>query len=307
MRKRILALGFFDGVHLGHGALLRRTKELAEETGAIPAALTFDTHPDELVHGHPVPLLNTAQERAMLMRQLYGIEEVITLPFDRNTMTQPWEDFVEKRLWKEYCAVHVVCGHDFRFGAGGAGNAPRLKEKCHSLAMGCDIIPEFSLYGETVSSTRIRSLLAQGRMEEAVACLGHPHLLTGTVEHGRQLGRTLGIPTANLWPAEGLLLPKFGVYAALARFDGLCRMAVVNIGSRPTVQGHRVTVEPWILDFDGDLYGHSLELSLYRFLRAEQKFDSLEALKTEIHKNAEETRQFFKNKPQEMIQWIGNF
>ncbi len=293
MTKRILALGFFDGVHLGHGALLRRTRELAEEMGYVPAALTFDTHPDELVHGQSVPLLNTAAERALLMKRLYGIAEIITLPFDRATMAQPWEDFVEQRLCWDYGAVHVVCGHDFRFGAGGAGNAARLKEKCHSLGMGCDCIPEFSLYGEPVSSTRIRGLLQEGRMEEAVACLGHPHLLTGTVVHGRQLGRTLGIPTANLLPAKGLLLPKFGVYAALAHFDGLCRPAVVNIGSRPTVQGHQVTVEPWILDFEGDLYGHSLELSLYRFLRSEQKFDSLEALKAEIHKNAAETRQFF--------------
>ncbi len=293
MTKRILALGFFDGVHLGHGALLRRTKELAEELGYVPAALTFDTHPDELVYGQAVPLLNTAEERSLLMRQLYGIEEVITLPFNRETMAQPWEAFVEQRLYGEYGAVHVVCGHDFRFGAGGAGNAPRLKEKCRSLGMGCDCIPEFSLYGEVVSSTRIRGLLQEGRMEEAVACLGHPHILSGTVVHGRQLGRTLGIPTANILPAQGLLLPKFGVYAALARFDGLYRPAVVNIGSRPTVQGHRVTVEPWILDFDGDLYGHPLELSLYRFLRPEQKFDTLEALKAEIHKNAEETRQFF--------------
>ncbi len=293
MTKRILALGFFDGVHLGHGALLGRTWELAQELGYVPAALTFDTHPDELVYGQPVPLLNTADERALLMKRLYGIEEIITLPFNRETMAQPWEEFVEQRLCWDYGAVHVVCGHDFRFGAGGKGNAARLKEKCHSLGMGCDCIPEFSLYGEVVSSTRIRTLLQEGRMAEAVACLGHPHMLTGTVVHGRQLGRTLGIPTANLLPSQGLLLPKFGVYAALAHFDGICRPAVVNIGSRPTVQGHRVTVEPWILDFEGDLYGHHLELSLYRFLRAEEKFDSLEALQAEIHKNATETRQFF--------------
>ena len=293
MTKRILALGFFDGVHAGHGTLLRRTKELADKMGCVPAALTFDTHPDELVHGTAVPLLNTAEERALLMRRLYGIEEIITLPFDRATMAQPWEDFVEQRLYREYGAVHVVCGYDFRFGAGGAGNAQRLKEKCHSLGMGCDCIPQLSLNGEVVSSTRIRGLLTEGRMDEAVACLGHPHIISGTVVHGRQLGRTLGIPTANLLPAQGLLLPKFGVYAALARFDGICRPAVVNIGSRPTVEGHRVTVEPWILDFEGDLYGQHLELSLCRFLRPEKKFDSLEELKQAIHKNAEETRQFF--------------
>lgn len=293
MVKRILALGFFDGVHSGHGALLLRTRELADALGCVATALTFDTHPDELVHGTAVPLLNTAEERAQLMRRLYGIDEILTLPFDRATMAQPWEDFVEQRLCAQYGAVHVVCGYDFRFGAGGAGNAQRLGEKCRALGIGCDCIPPHSLGGEVVSSTRIRKLLTEGRMNEAVACLGHPHLISGTVVHGRQLGRTLGIPTANLLPAQGLLLPKFGVYAAMAQFGDLHRPAVVNIGSRPTVEGHRVTVEPWILDFEGDLYGQHLELSLYRFLRPEKKFDSLEDLKQAIHKNAEETLAFF--------------
>lgn len=293
MQKRIIALGFFDGVHLGHAALLRRTRELANQYGLSAAALTFDTHPDELVHGERVALLNTPADRTFLMQTRYGMDEVLTLHFDRETMQQPWEDFVETTLHKTYGAAHVVCGHDFHFGAKGAGNPAKLYEKCRELGIGCDCIPEIRVDGQTVSSTLIRSLIETGQMQKAVQFLGHAHILSGKVVTGRQLGRTLGIPTANLLPPEGLLLPKFGVYAAKAYFDGESRLAVVNVGFRPTVGGHRATVEPWILDFDGDLYGHELRIELYAFLREEKKFESLEALKAEIERNAEQTKDFF--------------
>ena len=290
---RVIALGFFDGVHLGHGALLRRVREIADQYGIAAAALTLDTHPDALIRGERVPLLNTAAEREYLMRSLYGIDEVLTLRFDRDTMRQPWEDFVETTLLQHYHATHLVCGHDYRFGANGAGTPQKLAEKCAALGIGCDCIPEIRADGEAVSSTRIRALLESGEADTAVRLLGHAHILSGTVVTGRQLGRTLGIPTANLLPTEGLLLPKFGVYAAKAYFDGLCRLSVVNIGTRPTVNGHRVTVEPWILDFDGDLYGHELRLELYHFLREERSFPTLDALRIEIQQNAAQTRAFF--------------
>ena len=287
MEQCVLALGFFDGVHLGHGGLLKKTRQVANRLGLPAAALTFDTHPDTLVFGAKVPLLNTPEERKYLMQSLYGIDQVLTLHFDRVTMEQPWQEFVRKTLVQKYRAAHVVCGHDYRFGAGGRGTPEKLAEECARLGLGFDCIPEIRLEGQTVSSTLIRSLLEGGETAKAVRFLGHPHILTGTVISGRHLGRTLGIPTANLSVSEGILVPKFGVYAARAVFDGQTRPAVVNIGVRPTVDGHTVTVEPWILDFDGDLYGHSLCLELTDFLRPEQKFASLEALKSEILRNAE--------------------
>ena len=270
MEQCVLALGFFDGVHLGHGGLLKKTREVADRLGLPAAALTFDTHPDTLVFGAKVPLLNTPEERKYLMQSLYGIDQVLTLHFDR--------------------ATHVVCGHDYRFGAGGRGTPEKLAAECARLGLGFDCIPEIRLEGQTVSSTLIRSLLESGETAKAVRFLGHPHILTGTVISGRHLGRTLGIPTANLSVPKGILVPKFGVYAARAVFDGQTRPAVVNIGVRPTVDGHTVTVEPWILDFDGDLYGHALRLELTDFLRPEQKFASLEALRSEILRNAETVR-----------------
>ena len=290
MEQCVLALGFFDGVHLGHGGLLKKTSEVANRLGLPAAALTFDTHPDTLVFGAKVPLLNTPEERKNLMQSLYGIDEVLTLHFDRVTMEQPWQEFVRKTLLRTYHAAHVVCGHDYRFGAGGRGTPEKLAKECARLGLGFDCIPEIRMEGQTVSSTLIRSLLEGGETAKAVRFLGHPHILTGTVISGRRLGRTLGIPTANLSVPEGILVPKFGVYAARAVFDGLTRPAVVNIGIRPTVDGHTITVEPWILDFDGDLYGHTLRLELTDFLRPEQKFASLEALKAEVLRNAETVR-----------------
>ena len=290
MEQCVLALGFFDGVHLGHGGLLKKTRQVANRLGLPAAALTFDTHPDTLVFGAKVPLLNTPEERKYLMQSLYGIDQVLTLHFDRATMEQPWQEFVRKTLVQKYRAAHVVCGHDYRFGAGGRGTPEKLAEECARLGLGFDCIPEIRLEGQTVSSTLIRSLLEGGETAKAVRFLGHPHILTGTVISGRHLGRTLGIPTANLSVSEGILVPKFGVYAARAVFDGQTRPAVVNIGVRPTVDGHTVTVEPWILDFDGDLYGHTLRLELTDYLRPEQKFASLEALKSEILRNAETVR-----------------
>ena len=290
MEQCVLALGFFDGVHLGHGGLLKKTREVANRLGLPAAALTFDTHPDTLVFGAKVPLLNTPEERKYLMQSLYGIDQVLTLHFDRVTMEQPWQEFVRKTLVQKYRAAHVVCGHDYRFGAGGRGTPEKLAEECARLGLGFDCIPEIRLEGQTVSSTLIRSLLEGGETAKAVRFLGHPHILTGTVISGRHLGRTLGIPTANLSVSEGILVPKFGVYAARAVFDGQTRPAVVNIGVRPTVDGHTATVEPWILDFDGDLYGHTLRLELTDFLRPEQKFASLEALKAEVLRNAETVR-----------------
>lgn len=294
MKKQcVLALGFFDGVHLGHGGLLRRTRSLADEYGVAAAALTFDAHPNALLRGQPVPLINSAADREWLLRERYGMDELRLLHFDRAAMAQPWEAFVTERLQREYGAIHVVCGHDFRFGAGGVGDPTKLAALCRTCGIGCDCVPEIRMDGQTVSSTLIRTLLEQGEMERAVRFLGHPHILSGTVESGRQLGRTLGIPTANLRLPQGVLLPKNGVYAAKAHFDGQTHLCVVNVGSRPTVSGSGITVEPWILDYDGDLYGHTLRLSFYRFLRPERRFPTLDALKEEILRNAEETKAFF--------------
>ena len=282
--RRVIALGFFDGVHIGHGALLKKTCERATELGAIPAAMSFDTHPDTLVFGTPTELLNTMDERKHLMQSLYGIEDVIFCHFDRDMMNMDWEAFVEDYLVRELHACHLVCGHDYHFGARGFGNAERLTEKCRALGLGCDVIGEVKLDGVTVSSTYLRRLLKEGRMEEAVRFLGHGHIISGIVQHGDSRGHTLGLPTANLALDASLLVPAFGVYGGWADAGELGRFpAAVNLGVHPTVHElpHPVA-EASLLGFDGDLYGRFLRLELLFQVRPEQRFSSLPELTAQI-------------------------
>lgn len=295
--KRIIALGFFDGVHLGHGALLRRVSQLAAQRWAVPAAVTFDTHPTNLILKSPMPLLTSPSDRADLMMRYYGIREVIIAHFDRRMMELPWREFVTDYLVGEHGAIHLVVGHDHHFGYRGEGTPEKLKALCGELGLGCDIIPKVERDHVTISSTYIRTLIAQGELELANGFLGHPHTLTDTVAHGKKLGSTLGFPTVNLRFQPGVLVPAHGVYAAKVYFEnGDSRMAVTNIGVRPTVDdGDRVTVEGFILDFDGDLYGKTVRMELYKRLRGEEKFPSLEALRTEVLRNAEQTRAYFRS------------
>lgn len=295
MRERVIALGFFDGVHLGHGALLRRAAEEAKKRGCESAVFTFDRPPKEVITGVPCPLINSPEDRAALVKRLYGIDEMIMVPFDDEMRTTPWDRFVTDILVGRYGAVHLVAGHDHHFGHKNQGSPELLREKCAELGLGCDIIPAVTIGGVTVSSTHIRKLLEEGDVETARAFLGHPHVLTQTVGHGRQLGRTIGIPTANLVAPPHVLLPRRGVYATKITLpDGRAFGGVTNVGVRPTVNnGQDVTVEPWILDFDGDLYGQAIRVEFYRRLRDERKFDSLAALRSQIETDAVKTREAY--------------
>ena len=287
----IFALGFFDGVHLGHQALLTQCRRLAEENGCKAGVATFVGHPDEVVSGQKTELINTYKDRRRLLEG-YGMERVVELPFDEKLMTMPWQDFY-RMLREEYQAAGLVCGEDFRFGFRGQGNAALLQEVCAADGIPCSVIPQQKLEGVPVSSTHIRSLLAKGSIEEAEAFLGHKHIFTGTVVKGQQLGRRLGTPTANLSLPEELLCLPFGVYICRAKGEEIDCPAVTNIGIRPTVEGENVTVEPWLLDYEGDLYGKELTLEFWHYLRPERKFPSLAELQAEILKNGEQTRKFF--------------
>ena len=188
-QQRVIALGFFDGVHLGHGALLQAVKEKADRLGAVPTAFTFDKSPTAVITGQAVPLLSTVEDRILLMRQCYGMREVVVAPFDAM-QRMDWEEFIVRYLVETLGVVHVVAGHDFHFGYMGKGSPERLKAKCTELGVGCDIIQKVERDSITVSSTYIRTLVAQGEMERAVQFLGHPHILTQQVGHGKGIGRS---------------------------------------------------------------------------------------------------------------------
>ena len=291
--RKVIALGFFDGVHLGHQALLRRAVDRSREKGFTPAVFTFDRSPRAFVTGAPVPLLTTPEERRQAVRELFGIEEVIVAPFDRTLMTMPWVDFV-LMLAQRYRAGWLVAGHSFRFGHKNAGTPTLLSRKAGQLGIGCDIIPAVTLDGVTVSSTHIRGLLEAGDAENARRFLGRPYSLTGTVRHGKGLGSRLGAPTINLIPPEGHLVPAYGVYAARVTVDGQVFPAVTNVGVRPTVDvDGGVTVESHLLDEKLGLYGEICRVEFLRRLRPERRFDDLEALRQQIIRDAEEARSYF--------------
>ena len=290
-QKKIFALGFFDGVHLGHQALLRICCRLAKAQDALPAAITFPLPPGAVLQNLQPNMLTTSFDRELLLRK-YGMEEVRLFPADEETFSLEWWDFLELLIAEG--AAGFVCGEDFRFGAYGTGTAECLTTFAADRNLPCIIVPEQTMDGEKISSTRIRTLLEAGDVEKANCLLGHPHIFTGTVVSGQKLGRTIGIPTANLLLPDSLLIPAFGVYACTVQIDGHPHVAVTNIGTRPTVDGQGVTVEPWILDFEGDLYGKELTLQFHKFLRPEQKFANLAELKTQIQKDAAETRRLLK-------------
>ena len=294
-QEKVIALGFFDGVHLGHAALLRRTVEEAQRRGVKPAVFTFDRVPKEVITGIPCPLINSAEDRRDLLRRLYGINEVLMVPFDDEMRTTAWDDFVTEILVKRYKAVHLVAGHDHHFGHKNLGSPELLMEKCAQLGLGCDIIPKVEIGGITVSSTYIRRLVELGQVERAAQYLGHPHVLTQEVRHGHRIGRTIGIPTVNLTVPPRVLVPCHGVYATRVHLpDGSSYAAVTNVGTRPTVDnGSNVTVESWLLDFEGDLYGQRVRVEFHHRLRDEVRFDSLDALKNQIAKDAAATRAYF--------------
>lgn len=296
-QDRVIALGFFDGVHVGHAALLNRARQLADQMDCDAAALTFENHPDELVFGRSVALINTLADRRRMMARDFLLDQIISVPFDRTMMETPWETFVEELLVRRLRAVHVICGHDFVFGFRGEGNPRLLQAKCAELGVGCDVIPKVELHGETVSSTRIRQLLQAGDVEEANLLLGHRHFITGTVVYGKQLGRQMGSPTANVQLPDTLVCPALGVYAAeVVLEDGRRYSAVTNVGRCPTTEiDTGITIESWLLDFRGDLYHQNIRVEFCKFLRPEKKFGSLEELREEILRNAEETRAYFQS------------
>ena len=295
-KKHVIALGFFDGVHLGHRALMEKTLEIAEKYDYIPSVITYDAHPKSQVMGKSVPLINSPAERTALIRRMFGISDVILLHFDGETVHMPWEEFTQ-RIIEDFNVGYLVCGHDHKFGYKGLGTAEKLKEYCEDIGVGCSIVPAVTVDGERVSSTMIRELIAQGKMEAAVRLLGHPHVLTDVVRSGRKLGRTINFPTVNMEFGPNVLVPRHGVYATIAVLeDGSRWHGVTNVGVRPTVDDSgRVTAETYIIGYSGNLYGRIVRIEFYRFQRPEMKFKDVNELKARIAMDADDIQAYFRS------------
>jgi riboflavin kinase/FMN adenylyltransferase len=284
-----VALGNFDGVHLGHAHVLRAVH--AARPGAKLAVLTFEPHPRELFRpDDPAFRLTLAAERAEALAAL-NVQIVYELAFDRAFSLLSAEAFVEEVLHRGVGAAHLACGPDFAFGHRRGGDVGFLATRAEALGIGLTIVPPLADAQGTISSTRIRRLLQDGYPERAAAELGRPWAVRGPVTHGEKRGRTIGFPTANV-PLGRHLEPARGVYAVRARLaDGATVPGVANIGRRPTVnEGTESRLEAHLFDYDGDLYGQEIAVSLHAFLRAERKFGSFDELRTQIVADADQAR-----------------
>lgn len=279
--KTAIALGFFDGVHLGHRSILRECVRLARELGAKPVAVTFDKQPRAFLnHVRPNLILTREdRERAILDE---GIEEVFMLPFDYALASMKPETFVRDLLAGQYHCAAVVCGYNYSFGAMGKGNGALLRAMEEPLGFRTSVI-EPVLYEDTaVSSTWIRRLIADGDVRLAGTLLGRPWTIGGVVSHGRGVGTGLGFPTGNLALDPDLVTPRYGVYAARMTLDGKPYACALNVGVRPTFGLTEPVAEFNVLGFSGDLYGRTVRLELLDFLREERIFDSPDSLSRQI-------------------------
>jgi len=274
-RPRHVAIGAFDGVHIGH----RRVIDKAD------TAVTFEPHPLKILHPEAAPKLIMPFQIKRDVIEGLGVNELVVIPFDRRFSTISAEDFCAGILVETLGAEQVSVGENFRFGARARGDPKMLASREEFRAR---IVPLVEVDGEIVSSTRIRSLVAAGEVEAATRCLEAPFLLEGTVVKGDGRGRELGFPTANLVPSDDLVCPGHGVYAAFANGQP----AAVNVGVRPTFEtGRGLLVEAYLIDFEGDLYGRTLRIAFISRLRGERRFPGVEELVAQMHRDVEEARE----------------
>jgi riboflavin kinase/FMN adenylyltransferase len=282
-RPRALALGTFDGVHIGHRAVIGRAVELARERSLTSAVVTFDRHPLTVVDPARVPRLLTSNEEKIRLIAELGPDELVLLPFDERLAALTPAGFCDGLLSGTLDARVVVVGENFNFGAGGAGDATQLRACGAANGYDVEICTLVTEHGEAISSTRIRRLLHRGELEEVREILGRPPSATGVVVHGDKRGRKLGVPTANVDVEAGTIFPGRGVYAARALVEGAWYRAAVNVGHNPTFQSREeatthVTVEAFLLQFSGEIYDREIRLDFLHKIRDERRFDSADAL-----------------------------
>jgi len=277
-RSRNLAIGEFDGVHLGHREVIR----------SADTVLTFEPHPRTVVAPDSAPKLLTSLATKTDLVASLGVDELVVIPFDGERMAQTAQEFIDHELIERLGAQRVSVGENFRFGNRARGDADLLRAQD---AFETRVVEMVELDGEIISSTHIRGLVAAGDVADAGRFLGAPFHMRGTVAHGDKRGRTLGFPTANLVPDPRLVVPDHGIYACRAQVDGDTYIAAVNVGVRPTFQtGRGLLVEAYLLDFDGDIYGQELRLEFLDRLRGEKRFDSVDTLVEQMHRDVEQTR-----------------
>ncbi len=290
-----VALGTFDGVHLGHQEVLQRMQTAAKKEGLQGWVFTFKNHPKAVVPPFKAPpLLSTWQEKITLLNHRISPDGIVLQSFDQAFSKLSPETFVEDILCKRLQARHISVGYNFRFGYQAKGDVQLLKTMGESLGFSVSVVPAYAVQNETVSSSKIRAYLLNGELDKALPLLGDRYLIQGEVVHGQGLAAKFsGVPTANLdFDQEHKALPPKGVYACEIQINGSHKVyqGVLNLGLRPTFSGEGLNLEAHLLDFEGDLYGQTLQVYFKAFIRPEQKFDGPEALKAQIHKDIAHAR-----------------
>jgi riboflavin kinase / FMN adenylyltransferase len=297
LNNPVLTIGNFDGLHLGHQGLLKKVQERARAIKGTPMVVTFQPHPAKVLRPAKAPRQIVSDEGKMALIFEYGIETILSIPFTKEFSQIPARDFIQDILVDRIGMKEIVVGYDYTFGKKREGNIHLLKEFGGKLGFQVHIHPPVTVGTHLVSSTRIRELINSGAMEEAGLLLGRPFSLSGTIITGKGIGRSvLGFPTANLNPNEQLI-PQRGVYVVgVETLEGKF-FGVTNVGFNPTFSGKNISVETYLFDFDGDLYGKSIKVSFLKRLRGERTFNGPEALKTQIYKDIDQARLWLSKSP----------
>ena len=293
MRPTVLTLGVFDGLHLGHQLIVRTVVERARMSGAVPTVITFDPHPRAVLHPDSAPpLLQTFDQKIEALGML-GIEQTIVVRFTKQFAQVNAEDFLRDVVHERLHALEVYLGRGFAFGRNREGNIELLKSVSERLGFSAAEVPEVQLRGHRISSSRIRELLKHGRVNLVRSMLGRPYGVEGLVVRGKERGRRLGFPTANLAP-QNRVIPRNGVYVTATLIEGTWRRSITNVGTRPTFETtEEPSVETFVINWSGDLYGDVVRVRFLHRLRDEKKFDSLEQLKTQIAHDLQRAEEYF--------------
>jgi riboflavin kinase/FMN adenylyltransferase len=294
LRPTVLTLGVFDGLHLGHQKIMRTIVERARALQAVPTVITFDPHPRAVLHSESAPpLLQTLDQRIGAFEVL-GLEQTIVIRFNRDFAATDAETFLREVIHDRLKAKEVYLGKGFAFGKNRAGNIELLKKLSAELGFLADEVPEVQLRGQRISSSRIRHLLLEGHINLARRMLGRPYGIEGRVVRGDRRGHTIGFPTANLQTVNRVM-PKNGVYVTSTLIDGQWRRSITNIGVRPTFENQaEPTIETYILNWAGDLYGDVIRVRFLHRIRDERKFSGIEELKAQINKDLARAEIYFK-------------
>lgn len=283
-----VAIGKFDGVHLGHQKLIHRIME-QKQKGRLATVFTFDTSASAFFGGEEKELTTKAEKRAVF--QNMGVDVLIEFPLNRETAATDPIIFLQKYLVKQMRTAYICAGTDLSFGREGAGNYELLQQYADAYGYQVELIDKVKMDGEDVSSTRVRDAVRAGQMEAVTRMLGAPYSVAGRVEHGKRLGRTIGMPTANLLPEQDKLLPPNGVYYSQVILGDKTYRGISNIGCKPTVSDRQIMgVETYLYDFEGDIYGKDIAVRLLSFRRPERKFDGIESLKAQMERDIEAGR-----------------